>query len=100
MRVDVRWQTSACRTLEVARPPPAAVVRRTAPEVSARIRQWAPEHTDSQIAARLNQAGYRSGQGGALTARKIAWLRYASSITSGCPLGPAACPSGQRGEGR
>jgi DNA invertase Pin-like site-specific DNA recombinase len=100
VRVDVRWQTHACSTLEVARPQPAAVVRRTAPEVIARIRQWAPGHTDSQIAERLNQEGYRSGQGGALTASKIEWLRYAYRITSGCPLGPAACPSGQRGDGR
>ena len=100
VRVDVRWQTHACSTLEVARPQPAAVVRRTAPEVIACIRQWAPGHTDSQIAERLNQEGYRSGQGGAFTARKIEWLRYAYSIPSGCPLGPAACPSGQRGDGR
>src|SRR6266568_5722377 len=48
VRVDVRWHTHACSTLEVARPQPAAVVRRTAPEVIARIRQWAPGHTDSQ----------------------------------------------------
>jgi hypothetical protein len=100
VRVDVRWQTHACSTLEVARPQPASVVRRTAPEVIARIRQWAPGHTDSQIAERLNQEGYRSGQGGAFTASKIEWLRYAYRITSGCPLGPAACPSGQRGDGR
>ena len=100
VRVDVRWQTHACSTLEVARPQPAAVVRRTAPEVIARIRQWAPDHTDIQIAERLNQEGYHSGQGGAFTASKIEWLRYAYRITSGCPLGPAVCPSGQRGDGR
>jgi hypothetical protein len=77
VRVDVRWQTYACSTLEVARPQPAAVVRRTAPEVIARIRQWAPGHTDIQLAERLNQEGYRRGQGGAFTASKIEWLRYA-----------------------
>ena len=100
VRVDVRWQTHACSTLEVPRPKPAYVVRRTAPEVIARIRQWAPDHTDSQIAERLNQAGYRSGQGGAFTASKVEWLRYAYGLQSGCPLGPVACPSGRRGDGR
>ena len=75
VRVDVRGHTHACRTLAVARPPPASVVRRTAPEVIARIRQWAPGHPDIQMAERLHQEGSRSGQGGALTARKIAWLR-------------------------
>jgi hypothetical protein len=100
VRVEVRWQTPACSTLEVPRPQPASVVRRTAPEVIECIRQWAPDHTDIEIAARLNQEGYRSGQGSTFTASKIEWLRYAYGIKSGCPLGPAACPSGQRGDGR
>lgn len=100
VRVDVRWQTQTCSTLEVPRPKPAYVIRRTAPEVIECMRQWAPDHTDIEIAERLNQEGYRSGQGGAFTARKVDWLRYAYGIKSGCPLGPAACPRGQRGDGR
>ena len=100
VRVDVRWQTHACRTLEVPRPQPASVVRRTAPEVIACIRQWTSDHTDIAIAERLKREGYHSGQGGEYTASKVEWLRYAYGIKSGCPLGPAACPSGQRGDGR
>jgi DNA invertase Pin-like site-specific DNA recombinase len=100
VRVDVRWQTHACSRLEVPRPKPAYVVRRTAPAVMERIGQLAPDHTDIQIAERLNQEGHRSGQGGAFTASKVNWLRYTYGIKSGCPLGPAACPSGQRGDGR
>jgi hypothetical protein len=94
VRVDVRWQTHACRTLEVPRPQPAYVVRRTALEVIACIRQWTPDHTDIAMAERLNREGYHSGQGGEFTASKVEWLRYAYGIKSGCPLGPAACPSG------
>ena len=100
VRVDVRWQTQACSTLEVARPTPAYVIRRTAPEVIERIGQLARTHIDIEIATRLNDAGYRSGQGGAFTARMVKWLRYAHGIKSGCPLGPVACPTGQRGDGR
>jgi len=100
VRVDVRWQTHACSTLEVPRPKPASVVRRTAPEVIECIRQWAPDHTDIAIAERLNQEGDRSGQDSVFTVSKVEWLRYAYGIKSGCPLGPAACPSGQRGDGR
>ena len=96
----MRWQTHACSTLEVPRPERAYVIRRTAPEAVERVRQLARDHTDLQIAARLNQEGYRSGQGGTFSASKIDWLRYAYRITSGCPLGPAACPTGQRGDGR
>src|SRR6266851_951556 len=100
VRVDVRWQTQACSTLEVARPTPAYVIRRTAPEVIERIGQLARTHIDIEIATRLNDAGYRGGQGGAFTARMVKWLRYAHGIKSGCPLGPVACPTGQRGDGR
>jgi DNA invertase Pin-like site-specific DNA recombinase len=100
VRVDVRWQTHACSTLEVPRPKPAYVVRRTTPAVIERIEQLCRDQTDIGIAECLNQEGYRSGQGGAFTASKVNWLRYAYGIKSGCPLGPAACPSGQRGDGR
>jgi Recombinase zinc beta ribbon domain/Recombinase len=100
VRVAVRWHTPACSTLEVPRPTPAYVVRRTAPEVSERLEQLSREHTDIGLAECLKQEGYRSGQGGAFTASKVNGLRYAYSLQRGCPLGPAACPSGQRGDGR
>jgi len=100
IRLDVRWQTHACSTLEVARPQRASVIRRTEPEGVERVRQWAAHHTDRQIAERLTQEGYHSGQGGALSASKVEWIRYAYGIKSGCPLGPAAAPHGQRGDGR
>jgi len=100
VRVAVRWHTPACSTRAVPRPTPAYVVRRTAPEVSERLEQLSREHTDSGLAECLKQEGYRSGQGGAFTASKVNGLRYAYSLQRGCPLGPAACPSGQRGDGR
>jgi hypothetical protein len=100
IRIAVRWQTHACSTLEVDRPQRASVIRRTPHEVIERLQQLARDHTDLQVAERLNQEGYRSGQGGPFTASKIEWLRYAYRITSGCPLSPAACPTGQRGDGR
>jgi DNA invertase Pin-like site-specific DNA recombinase len=100
IRIAVRWQTHACSTLTVDRPKQAYVIRRTPPEVIERVRQLARDHTDLQIAARLNQEGHRSGQDGTFSASKVDWLRYAYGIKSGCPLGPAACPTGQRGDGR
>ena len=99
VRVEVRWHTHACSTLEVPRPPPAYVVRRTAPEVIERIEQVCRDQTDSGIAQCRNHEGYRSGQGGACTASKVNGLRYAYGMQSGGPWGPAACPSGQRGDG-
>jgi DNA invertase Pin-like site-specific DNA recombinase len=98
--IAVRWQTEACSTLAVARPQRAADATRTAPAVIARIRALALTHTDDQIAAQLNTEGFRSGNGGAFSFSKIQWIRYVYHIKSGCPRGPAACPQGQRGDGR
>jgi hypothetical protein len=57
IRLAVRWQTHAWSTVEVARPPRVAVLRRTGPEVVARGRQWAQHSTDLDIATRLTHEG-------------------------------------------
>jgi hypothetical protein len=100
IQVAIRWQTEACTVLEVPRPKLMYEVRRTDPAVVARVRALAPEHTDRQIAALLDQEGLRSGTLGSFTANKVQWIRYKHSIPSGCPDGPAACPNGYRGDGR
>ena len=65
-----------------------------------RIRELAPSQTDRQIAVLLNDEGLVPGLKGRFTARKVQWVRYTYAIPSGCPEGPLACPSGQRGDGR
>ena len=94
IQVAIRWQTEACTVLEVPRPKRTYEVRRTDPVVVARVRALAPEHTDRQIAALLDQEGFRSGTKGSFTADKVQWIRYKHSIPSGCPDGPAACRNG------
>jgi DNA invertase Pin-like site-specific DNA recombinase len=98
--IAVRWQTEACSTLEVLRPQRAADVKRTAPAVLVRVRELALTHTDDDIAVQLNTEGFRSGNEGAFSESKIQWIRYVYQIKSRCPRGPAACPQGQRGDGR
>jgi len=98
--IAIRWQTDACTTVEIPRPERACDRRRTAPAVVARVRELAPSHSDSQIAAVLNQEGVAPGLGGTFTASKVGWIRYAYGIRSGCPEAPGASPSGQRGDGR
>jgi DNA invertase Pin-like site-specific DNA recombinase len=100
IQLAIRWQTNACTTLEVARPPRSCEVRRTAPAVIERIRALAPTHSDAHIAVQLNAEGLRPGASKTFTATKIYWIRYAYQIPSGCPQAPGACPSGQRGDGR
>ncbi|HEY3230304.1 MAG TPA: recombinase family protein [Roseiflexaceae bacterium] len=98
--IAIRWQTDACTTLEVSRPPRSCDKRRTPAGVVSRIGELAASHADDQIAVLLNMEGATPGLGGSFTASKVAWIRYANSIPSGCPAAPGACPSGQRGDGR
>jgi DNA invertase Pin-like site-specific DNA recombinase len=98
--IAVRWQTGACSTLDIPRPKRAADAKRTAPAVITRVRELARAHPDEQIAAQLNAEGFRSGNGGNFSASKVEWIRYIYHIQNGCPRGPVACPTGQRGDGR
>jgi DNA invertase Pin-like site-specific DNA recombinase len=100
IHLGIRWQTEACTTVEIPRPPRSPDKRRTDPAVIQRMRDLAPHQTDRQIAGRLNEAGLVPGLGGRFTAGKVQWLRAQHGIPSGCPEGPLACPGGQRGDGR
>jgi DNA invertase Pin-like site-specific DNA recombinase len=100
IQVAIRWQTEACTVLEVPRLKRAHELRRTDPEVVARVKVLAPGHTDRQIATLLDQEGFRSGTGSRFTQNIVKQLRYTYSIVSGCPEGPAACAGGYRTDGR
>jgi DNA invertase Pin-like site-specific DNA recombinase len=100
IRVALRWQTEVCTTVVVPRPPRSCDARRTPAAVVERLRVLAADHTDDQIADCLNAEGWKSGRGGAFTASKVQWVRYAHQIRSGCPKGPAACKQAERGDGR
>ena len=93
-------QTEARTSLSIPRPKKSWELRQTQSEVIACIQQWAPTHSDASIASLLNEDGYHAGGGGVFTAKKVQSLRYDYQIEAGCPQGPAACPTGQRGDGR
>jgi hypothetical protein len=100
IRIDVRWQTNACSTIEVDRPKRSCDARRTSPEAVARIRELATMLADAEIAATLNDEGLEPGLGGLFTASKVEWVRHANAITSECPRVRAPYPPAQRGDGR
>jgi hypothetical protein len=100
IEIGVRWQTEALTRLAIPRPARSPDVRRTDAAVVDRIRILAPRQTDQQIAALLNTEGRHAGMGGAFTASKVQWVRSTYAIPTGCPEGPAACPTGQRNDGR
>jgi DNA invertase Pin-like site-specific DNA recombinase len=100
IQVAIRWQTEACTVLEVPRPKRSYEMRRTDPVVVDRVKDLATEHTDRQIAALLDQEGFRSGTGNRFTRHIVAQLRYSYSIVSLCPEAPAACAEVYRADGR
>jgi hypothetical protein len=98
--IGIRWQSEAISELSIVRRVPAGEAGRTPTAILDRIRTLAADHTDRQIADQLNQEGLPSGRGLSFTQSMVSWLRYAYRIPSTCPQGPAACPTGQRGDGR
>jgi DNA invertase Pin-like site-specific DNA recombinase len=100
IRVALRWQTEVSTVVAVPRPPRSCDARRTPAAAVERVRALAGDHTDRQIAERLNAEGHKSGRGGSFTANKVQWIRYVHGIRSGCPEGPAACSQERRGDGR
>jgi DNA invertase Pin-like site-specific DNA recombinase len=100
VRAALRWQTDVCTTVEVSRPPRACDARRTPTVIVDHVRALAGDHTDRQIADRLNAEGLKTGKGASFTASKVHWVRYVQQIRSGCPEGPWRCKQGQRGDGR
>lgn len=100
IQIGIRWQTEALTLLDTPRPKRVYDAARTDPAVVKRVRELAPTHTDRQIAELLNRDNFTPGKGGTFSDGKVQWIRYAYAIPTGCPLGPAACPTGQRGDGR
>ena len=59
----IRFKGGAMQTISVPLPPPLAQSRLTAPETLAAIDRLLDEYTDAQVAAQLNQQGYRTFDG-------------------------------------
>ena len=98
--IAIRWQTGVLTTFDISRLRKSWEVRQTDAKAVELIRQLAPDHTDQQIAARLNEEGLNAGLGGSFTQSKVGFIRWAYDIAAGCPERPKACPGGQRGDGR
>ena len=98
--IDIRWQTEARTSLSIPRLNKSWEVRQTSQQLVTRIRELAPTHTETQIAALLNAEGEQAGMGGTLTASKVAWIRHAYQIPLDCPERPYVAATGQRGDGR
>ena len=74
--LHVRWQGGAGTDVQVDLPPNIADRKRYPPDIVERVRTLAEGLSDDEVAARLNQEGYRSATGKPFTASMIQWIRY------------------------
>jgi hypothetical protein len=63
IQMHVRFKGGAARSLTLAPPPPAPVLRKTTPAVIEQIDHLLDDYTEEQIASILNAKSFRSGTG-------------------------------------
>jgi DNA invertase Pin-like site-specific DNA recombinase len=80
--LHIRWTGGAYEDLPVPRPPKIADRLRYSADIIDRVRCLAAEYTDSDIAARLHEAGQRSARGKPFTASMVSWIRHKYDIAA------------------
>jgi DNA invertase Pin-like site-specific DNA recombinase len=94
--ITIRWQTDAYTRLTVVRPD----ARLATPDVIERVRELAPDHTDTQIAEQLNMEGLLTRRGERYTKTAVTFLRRREGIPNSCPEQFYRSDLEQRGDGR
>jgi transposase-like protein len=81
VRVGIRWRSGAHEEFVVDRPVPASVSRRTPAGAIALVRRLS-DHSDTDLVAELNAAGFRTGTQRAFDVEAVRWVRFAHQIPS------------------
>ncbi len=81
-RVDihVRWRGGRTGSLQIDKPKPIALIRKTSPEVIRVIEECLETGTDRQVCTRLNELGLTNWRGQPFTTKRITTVRYAYGI--------------------
>ncbi|CAI10618.1 transposase (plasmid) [Aromatoleum aromaticum EbN1] len=80
--IHVRFRGGKTRSLLIDKPKPIAQIRKTSPQVVQTVDELLETCTDRQVAARLNELGYRNWQGQSFTFKKVIVLRNAYHLKS------------------
>ena len=78
--LQIRFKGGAAQTLALPSPQPAYKSWQTDPEIVTLIDKWLDDLSDEQIAARLNEQGYRSGKGQAFSRLTITNVRASHGL--------------------
>ncbi len=82
IHMHVRFRGGQTHSLTIPLPSPAWHLRATNPDTLALLDRLLDEHTDAEVAAKLNEAGHRSGDGKAFTNRIVLELRRSHQFPS------------------
>ena len=85
LEVGIRWRSGASEQHTVMRPLKPADAKRTPPQVIELIKQLAADHTNTQIAEQLDQAGMRTSTGLPFDEKAVRWLRWRYRIGASQP---------------
>jgi hypothetical protein len=80
--IHVRFRGGKTTSLAIDKPKPVALIRKTLPEVVRTVDELLETCTDRQVAARLNELGYRNWRGQSFTAKKVIVIRMAYRLKS------------------
>jgi DNA invertase Pin-like site-specific DNA recombinase len=80
--IHVRFRGGRTTSLQIDRPKPIALIRKTLPEVVQKVDELLETCTDRQVAARLNELGYRNWRGQSFTSKKVTVIRNAYHLKS------------------
>jgi len=82
--VQLRFKGGATHELRLPLAKTTAQLRKTSPEVVARMDQLLADHTETEVAQILNQEGWRSGQGHAFTTPLLRKVQATYKLKSHC----------------
>jgi hypothetical protein len=80
--IHVRFRGGKTTSLTIAKPKPIALIRKTLPEVVRAVDELLETGTDRQVAARLNELGYRNWKDQGFTVKKVIVIRKAYGLQS------------------
>ncbi len=80
--VQIRYKGGETTTLKLPLPLNAWQGRKTPEHVLAKMDELLEEHTDSQVADKLNQLGFKSGAANDFSAASVRWARYSAGLKS------------------
>ena len=80
--IHVRFRGGRTTSLQIDKPKPIALIRKTLPEVVKKVDALLETCTDRQVAASLNELGYKNWKGQSFTHKKVIVIRNAYHLKS------------------